>query len=213
MKNGIPSDPLKQLVQEQFGATAASFVLSQMHRGGNDLERLVKCAQLNGTENVLDVATGGGHTALAFSKQARSVVALDFTAPMLEEARRFVAAQGQYPIRFVRGDAECLPFATNTFDIVTARLAPHHFPTPARFVAEVARTLKVNGRFLLSDNMGPQDDELDAFLDRVERWRDPSHIRAWRLSVWRVLCEQSGLQVEFAGPLEKKTYPFDEWTD
>ena len=207
------ADDIKQLAQSQFAGSAQRFVESKLHREGDDLHRMVELAQLSGTERVLEIATGGGHTALAFSRQAREVVASDLTPRMLEVAEEFVRKNGQQNVLFVRADAEALPFVDRDFEVVTARLAPHHFPAPIRFVREVARVLKPGGRFILDDNMAPEDDELDACMDRFERWRDPSHVRALRLSEWRSLCEESGLRVIHTDPLTKKVYPYVEWTE
>lgn len=203
---------IKVLAQQQFGGSAQRFVESKLHREGADLQRMVELARLRGDERVLDVATGGGHTALAFSRHAREVVASDLTPRMLEAAAAFLREQGATNVRFELADAEALPFEDTSFDVVTARIAPHHFPEPARFVTEAARVLVPGGRFVLDDNMAPEDDELDEFMHRFEKWRDPSHVRAWRVSEWRRLCEAAGLQVEHQEPLSKKSYDFAEWT-
>jgi ubiquinone/menaquinone biosynthesis C-methylase UbiE len=211
--NPATSDEIKQLAQAQFAGSAQRFVESKLHREGADLQRMVELAALSGSERVLDVATGGGHAALAFAKHAREVVASDLTPRMLEVAAQFIAHSGQHNVQFQKADAEAMPFAAAEFDVVTARIAPHHFPNPARFVAEVARVLKPGGRFILDDNMAPEDDELDAFMNDFERWRDPSHVRALKLSQWQTLCEQSGLRVQHVDPLTTKVYQYAEWTE
>jgi ubiquinone/menaquinone biosynthesis C-methylase UbiE len=207
------SDGIKELVQAQFAGSAQQFVESKLHRQGDDLQRMVDLAELSGHERVLDIATGGGHTALAFARHVREVVATDLTPKMLAVAEEYVTAQGQKNVQFMRADAEALPFSNAEFDVVTARLAPHHFPNPRRFVSEVARVLLPGGRFILDDNMGPEDDELFDFMDRFERWRDPSHVRALRLSEWRSICEDNRLRVIHTDPLTKKVYPYKEWTE
>lgn len=204
---------IKERVQAQFGAAAQSYVTSSAHARGDDLQRLVELARLRGDERVLDIATGGGHTALAFARHAREVVASDLTSRMLEAAEAFIRGQGVTNVRFERADAEALPFDDASFDIVTARIAPHHFPDPRRFVFEVARVLRPGGRFLLDDNMAPEDPELDAFMNRFEQWRDPSHVRACTIAEWRGWMEQAGLRVEQAEPLTRKRYHFADWVE
>jgi SAM-dependent methyltransferase len=203
---------IKDLVQSQFGATAESYVTSPIHASGDDLARLVELAGLRGDERVLDIATGGGHTALAFARRVGEVVASDLTPGMLQAAERFIRGQGLANVRFEPADAEALPFADAGFDIVTTRIAPHHFPNPQRYVREVARVLRPGGRFLLDDNMGPEDAELSAFIDRVERWRDPSHVRNYTIVEWRGWMEQAGLRIEHVEPLRAKRYDFADWT-
>jgi ubiquinone/menaquinone biosynthesis C-methylase UbiE len=162
---------------------------------------------------LLDVATGGGHTALAFAPQVGDVVALDLTLPMLEAARAHIATQGIINVTYCRGAAESLPFADSSFDISACRLAAHHFADPQRYAAEVARTLRPGGLFLLADHLGLDDPELDAFMDRFERWRDPSHVRAYTVDEWRSFLAPVGLTIEHAeASMDREAYQYQDWT-
>ncbi len=206
------ADAVKRQAQARFGAAANRYVSDRIHVEGDELGRLIELAHVTGAEHVLDVATGGGHTALAFAPHVREVVALDLTPAMLAAAARFLGEQGVRNVTFKLGDAEALPFGDREFDVVTARYAPHHFPRPSRFLAEAARVLRPGGRLTMFDNMAPDDDELDAFLNRLEVWRDPSHFRAHRLSEWLRWMEAAGFSVETVDTLVRKRYDFDEWT-
>ncbi len=209
----VPSvDEVKRLAQSRFAAAAQHYVTDRIHAEGDELDRMVELARLTGRERVLDVATGGGHTALAFAPHAGEVVALDLTQAMLDAAARHVSARGATNVSFRLGDAERMPFAGAEFDVVAARYAPHHFPQPERFLAESARVLRPGGRLVIFDNMVPEDDELDAFMNRFESWRDPSHVRAHRSSEWVRLMEAAGFTVEAADPLVRKRYVFADWT-
>ena len=205
-------DEVKQLARAQFGAAADRYVSDRIHVEGDELERMIELARLTGAERVLDVATGGGHTALAFARHVREVVALDLTPRMLDAAQRFIRGQGVDNVTFQLGDSEALPFRAGAFDVVTARFAPHHFPLPPRFLAEAARVLVPAGRLTMFDNMAPEDDELDAFLNSLEAWRDPSHFRAHRPSEWVRWLVAAGFTVQAADPLVRKRYDFEEWT-
>ena len=143
----------------------------------------------------LDVATGGGHTALFLARQGWRVTAGDISARMLENARRLANEEG-FPLNTRLFPAEDMPFADRSFDLVTSRVAPHHFSAPARFVAEVARVLKPNGHFLLIDGGVPDDDlETEEWLHRVEKWRDPSHGRFLSRKAWETLLKQGNLSL------------------
>jgi SAM-dependent methyltransferase len=203
---------IKDLVQETFGAAAQGYVTSAIHAKGGDLRRLLELARPCGDERLLDIATGGGHTALAFAPHVREVVASDLTPRMLAAAKQFIREQGVTNVTFQQADAEALPFADASFDIATSRIAPHHFPNPRRFVQEVARALRPGGLFLLDDNMAPEDPELDAFMNRFERWRDPSHVRACTIGEWRGWMAEAGLRVEHVDPLAPKRYDFADWS-
>lgn len=200
----------KARVQEQFGATAAAYVASAGHAAGDDLAQLVSWAE-GGPERVaLDVATGGGHTALALAAHYGRVVASDLTAPMLAAAESFIRRQGVDNVEFRLADAEALPFADAMFDAVSCRIAPHHFPNPATFVAEVARVLKPGGLFLLEDSIVPDDPALDAYLNRIEALRDRTHRHTLSAAAWRELLETAGLRVEQEA-MYPKPHPLEDW--
>lgn len=184
-----------RLVQKNFGAAAADYVTSKVHASGQDLVWLVENATLSGNERVLDVATGGGHTAFALAPYAAEVVALDLTRPMLEVAQKEANARGLKNISYVEGDAQTLPFANESFDVVACRQAPHHFPRVQQAVSEWARVLKPGGKLLLIDSTSPEDDETDAVLHAIESLRDPSHVRNHRISEWSAYLNAAGLRV------------------
>ncbi len=208
----MDNQAIKDLAQQLFGAAAQGYVESAGHAKGDDLRRTVELAQPRGDERMLDIATGGGHTALAFAPHVREVVATDLTPRMLEAAAAFIAERGATNVRFELADAEALPFADASFDLVTSRIAPHHFPQPQRFVSEVARVLRPGGRFVLNDNMAPEDPELEAFMNRFEQWRDPSHVRAAPISVWSQWITEAGMRVTHVDPLQPKRFEFTSWT-
>jgi ubiquinone/menaquinone biosynthesis C-methylase UbiE len=189
---------IKQLAREQFGKTAEAYAMSRIHAHGEDLPRLVEITQPNGTEKLLDVATGAGHTLMTFAPHIAHGVAFDLTPEMLEQAKKSADEQGITNVSYVQGDAENLPFADGEFDIVTARICAHHFPNVERAMAEMARVLKPGGVMLIIDNFAPEEDEADHFINKIEQWRDPSHVREWKLSEWQHFFTQVGLQSEVA---------------
>jgi ubiquinone/menaquinone biosynthesis C-methylase UbiE len=189
------SEPQKERVQAQFGPSAAAYVSSTAHAGGPDLERLLVWGRKRSSARVLDIASGGGHTALAFSRFTPSVVAVDLTLPMLQAAREFVASEGAATIRMLAADAEALPFRAGTFGTVTCRLAAHHFPALLPVLREIARVLRAGGSFLVQDLLGHEDEEAAAFITEVERRRDPTHVRAFRQLEWTAFLRAAGLTV------------------
>ncbi len=203
---------IKERVQAQFAPVAASYVTSATHAYGSDLARLVELAGMRGDETVLDVATGGGHTALAFAHHARRVVASDLTLEMLCAARNHIAVQSVANVAYCRAAAEALPFAPASFDRVVCRVAAHHFADIRAFVGEAARALRPGGLLLISDHIGLEDVELDTFMDRFERWRDPSHVRAYTYAEWRTFCTAAVLRVEQSEDDFREPYEFASWT-
>ena len=168
-----PKDP-KSLSQKRFGEHAAGYVKSEGHAKGADLDRLLELAQPHEDWLVLDVATGGGHTALKFAPHVAKVVASDLTPKMLAAAKEYIRTQGVNNVEFKQADAEGLPFKDKRFDLVTCRIAPHHFPHVDEFVSESARVLKPGGLFLLQDHVLPEDEKAANYVDGFEKLRDPS---------------------------------------
>ncbi len=188
------SDAAKALNQQRYGAVAENYVHSATHADPVSLQRLVEIAQPQPHWRALDVATGGGHTALAFAPHCALVVAYDLTGDMLRAMRSHALAAGHTNVICVQGDAEALPFA-EAFDLVTCRLAAHHFPDAARFVHEAARALKANGLLLIQDHLAPTRPKDRSYIDTFERLRDPSHVRALNLYEWRRHCRDAGLHI------------------
>ena len=70
----------KSLAQQRFGRAAADYATSEVHAKGASLTRLVELAEPKPHWRVLDVATGAGHTALAFASHVAKVTATDIVA-------------------------------------------------------------------------------------------------------------------------------------
>ena len=170
-------------VRAQFGKTAAEYVSSEGHAKGAELALMVGLAGDVTGKRVLDIATGGGHTALAFAKAGAEVTATDLTPKMLEAAEVFLEGEG-YGVTFAQAAAEDLPFESASFDIVTCRIAAHHFADPRAFLRESARVLEAGGRFMLVDNIAPTPNELARVMNHIEEVRDPSHAEAYSVATW-----------------------------
>jgi len=198
-------------VQAQFGASAHDYVTSAGHAGGADLERLVAWGRKRGALRVLDVATGGGHAALAFSAFTPTVVSTDLTPSMLEAARDFIRSKAAGNVRFLAADVEALPFRDTSYGVVTCRLAAHHFPALLPALKEIARVLRPGGSLLVEDILGHDDIELAAFILEVEKRRDPSHVRALTHREWEAFLKAAGMTVIDEGTLSKSR-PWAEWT-
>src|SRR5262249_11205726 len=205
------TDAQVRRVQAQFGASAQAYVASPLHAAGEGLERLLAWGAARRADRVLDVATGGGHTALAFASGVRRVVAYDLTESMLAAARAYVRARGAANVEFVAGDAGALPFRDESFDVVTCRTAAHHFGDVAGAVRQIHRVLRPGGSLLLQDILGHDDAEASAFILEVEKRRDPSHVRSYRAAEWKAFLRAAGLTV-MEDSLVWKLREWTEWT-
>lgn len=200
---------VKEEVKQQFGQNAEKYVASQTHAKGDDLSLLAEWLKPQKDWVFLDVATGGGHVSKTMAPHVGHVFATDLTQPMLEAARNHL--QEQCPnVFYVVADAEALPFLSDTFDAVACRIAAHHFPHPQAFVREVSRVLKPGGKFLLIDNIAPEEEKLDRFVNTLEKLRDTTHVRSYSRSEWRTWMAEAGL-VEVDSRVRKKTFPYATW--
>jgi ubiquinone/menaquinone biosynthesis C-methylase UbiE len=191
---------------------AAEAYATGEHKAGRELELVVDFAAPTGTERVLDIGTGAGHTALALAPRVSSVVLTDPVPMMLATARRLFTEAGIRNAEFVEAVAERLPFPDESFDIVTTRLAAHHFDDVALACREVARVLRPGGVFIFVDTLAPDDSESAAYQDEVETLRDPTHRRIYTQREWIAFCEQAGLRVKKM-EVVRKTHDFEPWLE
>lgn len=201
----------KEQMDTQFGRAAAMYAVSE-HRTGDDLEAVVRLADLTGDERVLDVATGAGHVALALAPHVAHVVVTDLADAMVDKARELFADAGYTNASFDVVDVQSLPYDDASFDVVTSRIAPHHFLDIDGATAEVARVLKPGGRYVVIDSMSPEDPEAAAFLHEAELLRDATHVRAYSHPEWSAIMEAAGLTVE-AVEFHRKRRDFEFWLE
>lgn len=174
---------------DTWSTRGQAYALSSVHKQGPSLAKLIALARPHASDICLDVGTGAGHTAAALAPLVKQVTGLDPAEGMLE------AARDTYPLanlEFVTGSSDALPFADNTFDLMTARHTLHHHDSVPAFLAEARRTLKTGGRLVIVDEITPAA-SVDAWYDRLERLRDPTHQRAYTMSEWQHFVQASGL--------------------
>jgi len=201
---------LKEAVEAQFSAAAAAYAVSGVHAGGPDLEAMRDAAAPRGTERLLDLGSGAGHTALFFAPHVAEVHALDLAQPMLEQGRRLATERGLSNLHWHRGEAESLPFPDDHFDLITSRQSAHHYEDLERALNEVARVLRPGGRLLVVDSVAPEDHAGDTFLNTFEVLRDASHVRDHRVSDWCRMLEAAGLAPD-RGPRWWLDMDFEQW--
>lgn len=146
---------LKQCCANVYGSEAARFLLGDsFHPGGIQLtSRLAELLKLTAESVVLDVACGKGTSALHLAQTVGCrVVGLDLSEANIAEAEREAAARGlHHGVSFRLGDAERLPFESETFDAIVSECAFCTFPDKQRAAAEFQRVLKPGGAVGISD--------------------------------------------------------------
>jgi ubiquinone/menaquinone biosynthesis C-methylase UbiE len=202
--------------RRQFAPGADAYRASAIHASGTDLAAMVALAErrvgsLSGLR-ALDIATGAGHAALALARAGAEVTLGDLTPEMLASAGDLIrdTLGADTSVDLLEAPAEALPVADASFEIVSCRIAAHHFADPAAFVGEAARTLVPGGLLLLIDNIAPLDAELAATMNRIERRRDPSHVEAYGVAQWFTWLAEAGLD-----PVHLERFPrrkvFADW--
>ena len=201
----MPLDHIQQASREQFDRQSRNYGPSHILADVADIVAALDGGDLPEPGRALDVATGGGHTAVWLAENGWDVTASDLSPAMLERASELAASRG-VTIETALHEAERLPYGDGEFQIVTCRVAAHHFSNPAAFVSEVARVLGPGGVFLLIDGSVPDDEpEAAEWLHAVEKWRDPSHGRFLSPGEWSGLCRDAGLEILRCG-----TRPFKQ---
>ncbi|HZQ48016.1 MAG TPA: class I SAM-dependent methyltransferase [Verrucomicrobiae bacterium] len=188
-------DEVQRAAQEQFAKQSRHYGRGHVLEHTDDLTEAAALIPLPAHARILDIATGAGHTAVFFAARGHEVTAADLAQPMLDRAARAAQERGLSLITRQHA-AEEFPYANAEFDLVTCRVAAHHFSSPGQFIRETARVLKPGGYFLLID--GTVDDgqpEAEAWAHQVEKLRDPSHNRLLTPGTWSDFCQAAGLQV------------------
>jgi SAM-dependent methyltransferase len=177
-------------VTDIWSRRAAAFRESPTHREGPDLDLLVEWCEPGRGVKVLDVATGGGHVARRLREAGCTVVTVD-PAPGMQAD--------------VTAPADHLPFEDGSFDVVTCRIAAHHFPDIRAAVAEMARVS--NSLLVIEDNVfrGEQ-------VEEAERLRDPTHVRTYSEDQWKGFVTEVGFEVEQIEPFAR-TQSLEAWLE
>jgi SAM-dependent methyltransferase len=166
---------------------AEAYRAATEHAGGEDLDVVVSWCDAGPGVTVLDVASGGGHTASALRAAGCSVVTAD-------------SAPGMRPDVICR--AEDLPFADESFDAAVSRIAPHHFEDIRGAIGEMARVAR---RVVAEDTLYVREE-----IEEAERLRDPTHVRSYTEAEWRDFFAGAGLSVEAVAFVDKRRR-VDDW--
>ncbi len=150
------SDPVKQQVAAHWDRRASHFDEDFGHSIGSPAERAAWDRILDlvipsgGPLDALDCGCGTGFLSLELAARGHRVSGIDFAPAMLAEARKKAAAQ-RLTIRFEEGDAEQLPFAPKSFDLVISRHVLWTLPHPEAAIDEWIRVLRPGGRLAIVD--------------------------------------------------------------
>jgi ubiquinone/menaquinone biosynthesis C-methylase UbiE len=113
-------------------------------------ETLCEAVDLRSNQRVLDVAAGNGNATLAAARRFADVVSTDYVAALLEGGRRRAEAD-RLPVTFQEADAEALPFADASFDVVLSTFGVMFTPNQDRAARELLRVCRPGGKIGLAN--------------------------------------------------------------
>ena len=199
MISRVELNEVQRASRDQFARQSERYGKGHILENVDDVRNALGHIRLPQRARVLDVATGGGHTGLLLASLGHDVTLSDITQAMLDRASAAAAERG-LKVRTQLHEAEKFPFPDSTFDLVTCRVAAHHFSSPDSFVRESARVLVPEGFFLLIDGTVEDDqEEAEEWSHRVEKLRDPSHNRFVTPRSWAQYCASAGMHVIHSG--------------
>jgi len=181
------------MILDQFSRQAVPFSTSPGIKDEQALRLIVEFSGAGPEDTVLDVACGGGIVVCAFARVVRHATGIDLTPAMIERARSLQAEQGLSNVSWKQGDVLPLPWPDGAFSIVTSRFAFHHFLDPRAVLAEMRRVCAPGGKVVVIDTEASPDVAKAAEFNRMEKLRDPSHVRAMPLTELRGLFPHAGL--------------------
>lgn len=141
MKNNDPFLELKKRQREMWASFSPTAIFTTPVAA-----HLVKFAEINSGDVVLDVGTGTGVVAITAARAGARVTALDLTPELLEQARENAHIAQHEEIVWTEGDAENLPYPDASFDVVLSQFGHMFAPRPEVAIAEMHRVLKPDGR-------------------------------------------------------------------
>ena len=204
------------LAQQMFGPQAGVYAESKVHIRDDSLDsvqRLTGPDFLPGATPyrwAVDIGTGAGFTAFAMSEVSERVVATDITQPMLRQAKRISGERNLGNLSLSQNAAESLPFADGSLDLITCRVAAHHFRDFEAALDEARRTLRPGGSLVMADSIAPEDDAVAEWMNDIELRRDFSHIQNRKISAITQLLNDRGFEV--VGSENERVYLwFNDW--
>jgi SAM-dependent methyltransferase len=161
---------------------------------------LVKFANINIGDKVLDVGTGTGVVSIIAARAGAEVTALDH-ASLLELASKNARIAKQDGITFVEGDIHVLPFPDASFDVVLSQFGHVFAADPHIFLEEARRVLKPGGRIALAS--WSSNHIVDRMITLVEKTFQSLYPHETLTPQWGTLETMSArlLAAKFKGPL------------
>lgn len=182
-------DPSQRaLLNAEFNRAAATF--GERTRGRFDDMDVVGFSRLKTGAAVMEVGAGTGNFLSLFEETAGSLIGIDLTPGMLEQART------RFPhMLLILGDGARLSFRSRAVELVTTAQTLHHISEPLPVLKEMRRVCSDEGHVMVIDQVATERYEEAASMTGLEFVRDPSHAVSRPPSALRVLVQSAGLEI------------------
>lgn len=178
----------KSLIKDEFEKTAEAF--AERTKGRFDELDVVAFARARPGWKIVEVGGGTGNFLQLFEPIASVALVVDLTPGMLLQAKRRFPWMG-----LVAGEAEKIPLASGSIDLVCSAQMFHHVFEPIPIIREMGRVAGLHGSVLIVDQTAGEDPEEQRWLTELEIVRDPSHAVSRSASQYRELVTESGLEI------------------
>ncbi|RZI48271.1 class I SAM-dependent methyltransferase [Lactococcus kimchii] len=150
---------------------------------------ILKNLTLTANTRLLDVGCANGRLLEMLNQKTKIFgVGLDISSEMVR------VATARFPeFTFVQGKAEHLPFAANSFDLLTCSASFHHFPNPEQFLQEAKRLLDENGRLVIAEIHIPLITK--AYNWRLNRYSTEGDVKVYSPKELTQLFEKNGWKI------------------
>jgi len=191
----------KKIVQEYYSKRARDYDRQKVRTWQSEqgfraevLDEILDVLAVFEKKRVLEVGVGSGRIGLPLMKGVRPFfIGLDLSREMLELAKAKMSSYKQ-EFDLILGDAEHLPFVSETFDAVICISTMHYFADSEMGLTEFSRVLKEKGVFAYGDLTLHESDNR-SFLDALEKTLSQAHARYFKRSEMKKILENHGFSV------------------
>ncbi len=191
----------KKIVQEYYSKRARDYDKQKIRTwqseqgfGAKVLNEVIDALAVFEDKRVLEVGVGSGRIGFPLLKEVRPwLVGLDLSREMLELAKAKMSSYKQ-KYDLILGDAEHLPFKSETFDAAITISTMHYFTDSEISLTEFSRVLKEKGTFIYGD-LALHELDNRSFLDTLEKTLSQAHVKYFKPSEMKKLVENHGFRV------------------
>jgi ubiquinone/menaquinone biosynthesis C-methylase UbiE len=180
--------------RQQFRRRPAAYAMPASSFDQKFIAFLISISGVAKTDQVVEIACGGGSTTLAFAERCGYAIGVDVAEEPLQMARIAAAERNVHNAAFILSEVERLSIDDAAFNGALCRFSFHHFVNPDRVFAELARVVAPGGWMVISDMVSSEDPAKAAFHNQMERLCDPTHARTLPASEFERMFAEHGFR-------------------